>query len=216
MELLDRTSGNILGSSANGFVADVHSIHFNPCRPSKPPSEGDGREAIFSRIKGTTLLNLHAGFELCEIKKVTAIDREVFDLLRGKNARHCSVFAIQLNRGCLHGDDSRGLADLQRYVTGGYLTYLDYKAVLYGLETCGLHSDHISAGDQGPGAVFTSRGNFRCDFPPGVLRSYGHLCRWNDGTPGIQDGSLNAASANRFLGMSGWHEYHIDADQKRE
>ena len=102
LKLTDCDLRDILRGRPHGFVADINPVHLNASRSSEMPRERDRRESILGGVEIGAVLNLDAWFELREIKKVSPVDRKVFNLLSREYSLHRRLFRVHGNRGALH------------------------------------------------------------------------------------------------------------------
>ena len=138
LKFLDGALGDVLGGCAHGFIADIETIHFDAGGAAEASTEGNGRETVFGRIKVAAVLDLHTGFELREIEKISSVDGQILNLLAGQNALHGDLLSVDLNVGSLHFHDLTGFSNRQAYAASRGNTDLDVKRKFGALETLWL------------------------------------------------------------------------------
>ena len=159
LKFVDRAGRNIFGGGADGFVADVHAVHFDARGASEAAADGNRREADFGGIEIGAILNLHARFELREIEEVAAVHRQVFDLFLVQDALHAGLFGIDSYRLLGDGDYGIGLAHLQADVDAGNFADPYDDALLHRLESGSFDADGIISRDQCAGIVGAGGGS---------------------------------------------------------
>ncbi len=97
LKFLDGAFGDVLGGGADGFIADVEAVHLDAGGAAEAAAEGDGREPVLGGIEVAAVLDLHSGFELCEIEEISSVDGQVFNLLAGQDPLHGGLLGIDLN-----------------------------------------------------------------------------------------------------------------------
>ena len=149
MELLNGAGWDVGGGGAHGFVRDIDAVYLNPGRAAETSTKGNRRIASFGRVEVLAVLNLHSRLELSEVKKVTAINRQVLNLVRGENSLHRGLFRVHLNFGTLHLNRFVSLAYLQFHIAICSVAHLYDKWHLRGLKSAGLYFHHVVTGYQG-------------------------------------------------------------------
>ena len=91
---LDRTQRKVLRGSAYGFIADVDSVDFDSCRASETATKRNRRESVLGGIEGSSVLNLNSRLQLCQVEKVTAVNREILNLLAGQHSLHRGLLGV--------------------------------------------------------------------------------------------------------------------------
>src|SRR5580704_2295366 len=113
LKFVNRAGGNIFRGGADCFVTDVHAVHFDARGASEAAADGDRGETHFGGIEIGAILNLHAGFQLRQVQKVSPVDREVFDLLLVQDALDARLLGIDCDGLLGNGDDGICLAHLE-------------------------------------------------------------------------------------------------------
>lgn len=98
-------------------IAYIHSIHINARGPTEAPAKRNGGVADFRGIKILSVLDLHAGFQLRQIQKVAAVDRQSFNLTGTQYSLHRCLLGVDLKLTGLHIDDRALLPYLEMYVS---------------------------------------------------------------------------------------------------
>src|SRR5579863_70928 len=124
LKFLDRARRNVLRGCAHGFVADVEPVHFDAGGASETPAKRNGRKTVLGGVEVPAVLDLDSRLQLGEVKKVSSVDRQVLDLLGGKNSLHGGLLGIDCDFGALNFDDLRCLPHLQLDVPSRSHTYL--------------------------------------------------------------------------------------------
>src|SRR3954465_13412024 len=74
LEFLNRTSRDVLRSSAHGFIADVDAIQSDSGGTAVAPAERDRRKPVLGGIEVAAILDLHTGLELVQVQEIASIE----------------------------------------------------------------------------------------------------------------------------------------------
>ena len=113
LKLLNRAGRNVGGSGSNGLVRDVYTIYFNTSRTPESATKRDRRVASLGGIEVLAILNLYAGLELRQVKEISSIHRQVFNLAGRQNSLNRRLFGIDLKLVGLNFNHGAFLADFK-------------------------------------------------------------------------------------------------------
>jgi len=108
--------------------------------------EGNRRETVFGWVEGAALLNLNAGLELREVKKIAPVDGEVLNLVEIDRALHRGLLRIDGDRASLNFNDLALLSEFHLKVSGCSVANLNGDCQIHGLEALALHPHDVVPG----------------------------------------------------------------------
>jgi hypothetical protein len=182
-----------LRSRADGFIADIDSVHFNASGPAESAAERDRRKTVFGRVEGSSILNLHSRLQLGEIEKVAAIDRQILNLLAGKDALHRGLFRIDRHFVGLYFHYLCALTQCEPGICCCGCVHLNGQRNDHRLESAGFNANFVTPGDQCSGSVSAGRIAYGCTCLIGALIADSHLRATDHCAGRIGNCSLNAA-----------------------
>src|SRR5213078_2021642 len=91
-------------------VSSVISLPSTSIRATRSPTDGDSGESVLGRIEVAPVLDLYSWLQLSCIQKISTIDRQLINLLRGDDSLHCGLFGVDTNFGRAHFDHLRFLS----------------------------------------------------------------------------------------------------------
>ena len=177
----------------DSLIADIDTVERDASSAAITSPERYGRKTVLRRIEIASVLNLHAGLELRQIKKVASIKRKVLNLLCSQNSLDRRLLGVYRDTRRLHFNDLRFLSHFGREVPGGDFAHLHRHGCFNRGKTFALYAHRIGAWRQRSGNVRTSGIRGYDQRLAGSLASDCDLRPGNHGSRWISDSSLNAS-----------------------
>ncbi len=200
MKFLNGGLGDVLGRGAHILVGDIQTVEFDAGGAAVAATERDGFKAVLGGVEIGSVLDLYSGLELRQIKEVSAVDRQIGNLLLGQNSGNLGGLRIDLDRAPLHLYHGRRGADGQFEVAIG--SYTDpYDEFLGGLFKTGRFCrDVVLTRNQRAGRVITRARRVQDLGRPGGGLGQGNLRVRHRSSAGVRNGSLNCSGGVCDLG----------------
>ena len=162
LELLNRAHGDVLRRGPYVFIADVHAIHFKPRRTTGATTDRYRRETVLCGVESLTILNLHAGFELRQIKKVAA-NGKLVNLLCCHYTLYRRLFGADTQCRGLNFNYLAFPPDFESHVAGRDRRNLDRQRKFAGSKALGFHAHHVFSGSKSTRSISAGGGSAGSD-----------------------------------------------------